>query len=206
MSSQFGYSSNSLCTTFLGVIKKPFATEDRLPLLETLLACRLIPLDKNPELQLIGIGKTLHQIAGMFVVSHIGEDITTAAGSLQVCAEQAGWEPIAPTTHEIYDDLSSEVLLLMDPSNAFNSIKRNVFLHNISIICPPLERCVGIFYYADTRLFIIGGGEVQSMEWATQGDPTIMEIYPIAIMPLVPMLLAEINQATPQRLQQVLMI
>ena len=116
---------------------------------------------------------------------------------MQVSAEQAGWESIAPTIHEIYEDLLSEALLLMDPFNAFNSIKRNAFLHNISIIRPPLERYVGICYYANTRLFIIGGGEVQSMEGEAQGDPTIMAIYPIAIMLHVPILLAEINHTAP---------
>ena len=49
-SNQFGNSSNDLCKTFAEVIKKLFTTEDLSSSLEALLACRLIPLDKNPEL------------------------------------------------------------------------------------------------------------------------------------------------------------
>ena len=64
----------------------------------------------------------------------------------------------------------------MDASNAFNSINRNAFLHNITIICPSRAKYVRNCYYASTRLFIIGGGETQSMDGTTQGDPTAMAI------------------------------
>ena len=97
--------------------------------------------------------------------------------------------------HEIYEDQSSEAVLLVDASNAFNTINRNAFLHNITIICPPLARYVQNCYYANTRLFIIVDGEIQSMEETTQGDHAIaMAIYAIAIIPLILMLVAEANQ------------
>ena len=51
-------------------------------------------------------------------------------------------------------------------------------------------------YYANTRLFIIEVGEIQSMEETTQGDPIAMAIYAIAIIPLVLMLVAEANNTT----------
>ena len=79
-SNQFGNSSNDLCKTSAEVIKKLCATEDLPSSLESLLACRLIPLDKNPGLRPIGIGKILHRIASKVVVSHIREDIVSAVG------------------------------------------------------------------------------------------------------------------------------
>ena len=92
-SNQFGNSSNDLCKTFAEVIKKLCTTEDLSSSLEALLACRLIPLDKNPGLRPIGIGEVLRRIASKVVVSHIREDIISAVGSLQVCAgQEAGCE------------------------------------------------------------------------------------------------------------------
>ena len=118
---------------------------------ESLLACRLIPLDKNPGLRPIGIGKVLHRIASKVVASHIREYIMSALGSLQVCAGyEAGCESLVHAKHEIHEDQSSEVLLLLDALNAFNSISRNAFLHNITTICPPLARYVQNRYYANT--------------------------------------------------------
>ena len=83
--------------------------------------------------------------------------------------------------HKIYEDqLPGGVYVL----NAFNSINRNVFLHSITIICPPLERYEWNCYYVNTQLFIIGGGEIQSMEG------NISDRHYITLL----MLLAEINQ------------
>ena len=41
--------------------------------LEPLLACRLIPLDKNPGLRPIGVGEIVRRIAGKVVVSVLHE-------------------------------------------------------------------------------------------------------------------------------------
>ena len=54
--------------------------------LEAFLACRLLPLDKNPGLRPIGVGEVLRRIAGKVVMSVIKDDIQEAVGSLQLCA------------------------------------------------------------------------------------------------------------------------
>ena len=73
--------------------------------------------------------------------------------------------------------------MLVDASNAFNSINRNAFLHNITIICPPQARYVRNCYYAKTQLIII-----------RRGNPTTMAICAIAIIPLILMIVGEANQ------------
>ena len=98
------------------------------------------------------------------------------------------------TMYETYEDQSSEAVLLVDDSNAFHSINRNAILHNITVLCPPVARYVRNCCYANTRLFFIGGTEIQSIEGTTQSDPTAMAIYAIAIIPLILMLVAEANQ------------
>ena len=87
----------------------------------------------------------------------------------------------------IYEDQSAEAVL-SDASNGFNSINRNGFLHNVEAICPSIAQYVKNCYSVNSRLFIIAVGEIQSMEGTTQGDPAAMVIYPIAIIPLILML------------------
>ena len=155
----------------------------------------LIPLDKNPGLRPIGTGEILRRIANKVAVSHIREDIISVVGSLKVCAgQETGCESLVHAMHEIYEDQLSEAVLLVDASNAFNTINRNAFLHNITIKCPLLARYARNCYYANIRLFIIGRAEIQSMEGTTQGDPTAMVIYAMATIPLILMLEAEANQ------------
>ena len=39
------------------------------------MACRLIPLDKNPDLRAIGVSEILHKIVGKVVVSVLKEEV-----------------------------------------------------------------------------------------------------------------------------------
>ena len=86
--------------------------------------------------------------------------------------------------HKIYEE-ESEVILLVDASNAFNSVNRKTFLHNIGITRPPLANFVQNYYNRPTGLFIIGEREIRSNEGKTQGDPTVKAIYAIAITTLI---------------------
>ena len=62
---------------------------------------------------------------------------------MQACAgQEAGRESLVHALHEIYEDQSSDAVLLVDASNTFNSINRNAFLHNITIMYPPLAKHV----------------------------------------------------------------
>ena len=57
---QFRTSSIDLCEAIAEVIKKLSTADNLLPSLEPFLACRLVPLDKNPGLHPIGIEEILH--------------------------------------------------------------------------------------------------------------------------------------------------
>ena len=136
-------STDDLCKTFAEVIKKLCTVENQSISLEAFLVNRLIPLDKNPALRPIGVSEILQRIAGKVVVSHIKEDVIQSGGSLQVCIGQdAGCESLIHAMRTIYKDQSAEEVLLVDSSNAFNSINRNVFLHNIEVIYPSIARYV----------------------------------------------------------------
>ena len=73
----------------------------------------------------------------------------------------------------------AEAVLVLDAENAFNSINRQVFLHNIKHICPPIASFVRNYYNVSARLFVLGGKELLSHKGTTEGDPTAMAIYVI---------------------------
>ena len=91
--------------------------------------------------------------------------------------------------HDVFNDDKTEGNLLIDAENAFNSINRNVMLHNLKFICQVITTYISNCYMCFARLFIIGGGELLSKEGTTQGDLTSMGAYALGILPLLQFLL-----------------
>ena len=75
----------------------------------------------------------------------------------------------------MYNDENNDAVLLVDASNAFNSLTREVFLHNISYICFCLS--------------CIGGKELKSNKGTAHSDLASMAIYGIGVTPLINMLI-----------------
>ncbi|XP_066911589.1 uncharacterized protein [Clytia hemisphaerica] len=119
-----------------------------------------------------------------------------AAGSLQVCAgQQAGSEAAVHAMNSIFNEQSTDAILLVDASNAFNTLNRNAFLHNIKRLCPALSTYVSNCYQRKSRLFVMGGSELSSCEGTTQGDPMAMPTYAIGLMPLLDLLKEDLISA-----------
>ena len=188
-SNSYGTSSSDLCKSLALVIKRLCTEKVNPKSIEALLASRLIPLDKNPGLRPIGVGEILRRIAGKVVTSALREEIISSVGCLQTCAGlEAGCESTIHAMRNQFDEEETEAVLLVDASNAFNSINRKAFLHNVGIVCPPLATFVRNCYAENLRLFVIGGVEISSKEGTIQGDPAAMAVYAVAILPLIIML------------------
>ena len=122
-SNNFKLHQRSLCQA-IATLTKYLCTEDCDPdHLKELLACRLIPLDKRPEIRPIGVGEVLHCIIEKCVTMTLKIDIEESVGGLQMCGgQQAGNEAAIHATHDMYDDDDCEAMLLVDAANAFNSL------------------------------------------------------------------------------------
>ena len=68
VSNSFGKSSSDLCQSIAQLAKKLCTEEQNDASLEAFLACRLIPLDKNPGIRPIGIGEILRRIIGKTII------------------------------------------------------------------------------------------------------------------------------------------
>ena len=114
------------------------------------------------------------------------QDIIEASSLLQVCAGlKSGAEAAIHAMHGIFDADNADAVLLIDASNAFNSLNRASALHNVAVLCPTLATYATNTYSAPARHFVTGGKELKSADGTTQGDPLAMNFYAISFEPLI---------------------
>ena len=161
--------------------------------LSAFVACQLIPLNKCPGVRPIRVGEVPRRIISKAILSLFRQDIQEAAGPLQVCAgQEGGCEAAVHAMRQFFAENDVEGALLVDASNAFNTINRQAALHNVSSICPPLSQILVNTYQAPIRCIISGDGEIVSSEGTTQGDPLAMAMYALAVKPLISKLKSDV--------------
>ena len=188
MCTSFKTASNELCLSLVLLARCLCTTFVDPKGLSALMACRLIALDKCPGVRPIGICETARRIIAKAVLSITRDDLQDATGSLQVCAGQiAGMEAAIHAMHSAFQNNDTEAILLVNASNAFNSLNRQAALHNIRHLCPSLAPILINSYRAATELFV-DGQVLLSEEGTTQGDPLAMPMYALATIPLINLL------------------
>ena len=136
----FKRSGTELCEAIASMTKR-LCTEYVDPWgLEAILVNRLIPLDKGEgAVRPIGVGEVLRRIMGKCVTKVTKPDVIDASGSLQVCAgHKSGSEAAIHAMRELFEHDNSDAVLLIDASNAFNSLNRAAALHNIRVLSPSI--------------------------------------------------------------------
>ena len=154
MCTAFHAASTSLCNSLAAVARR-LCTEyvDPTPL-HALIGCRLIPLDKKPGVRPIGVCETTRRIIGKTIASVLRHEIRAAAGPLQMCAGQpAGCEAATHALDRVFAEADTEAVILVDASNAFNSMNRQLALRNIPVLCPALAWYVINTYRCHAPLF-----------------------------------------------------
>ena len=171
--------------------------------LQELLSGRLIPLKKPDNgVRPIGIGEVLRRIIAKTVTQTLKQDILMASGSLQTCSGiESGIEAAVHSMRRVYEEEESQGMLLIDASNAFNSLNREVAINNIKVLCPTFHQFLKNCYQCPTKLFISGQNThgkryIYSKEGATQGDPAAMAKYAIGTRPLLDRLGTVIDDQT----------
>ena len=155
---------------------------------QELLAGRLIPLQKRGGgVRPIGVGEVLRRIIAKSVSTILIKDIQLAAGTLQTCSGiEAGIEAATHSMRKTFQKDSSECMLLVDASNAFNNLNRIVALHNVREICPSFHRFLDNSYKSPAKLFVADSGSfIFSKEGVTQGDPVAMAMYSVSTSPFI---------------------
>ena len=153
----FKRSSDELCYSLSCVAKQLCSSFVDPEGLSALLACRLVALDKNPGVCPIGICETVQCIIAKAALQITRQDIQEAAGSLQLCAGQpSGVEASIHAVRTAFEDTSCDCVLLVDATNAFNSLNHLTALHNILHTCPALAKIIINRYRSASYLFVCG--------------------------------------------------
>ena len=89
----------------------------------------------------IGVGETVLRIVNKAIAEVLRDDIQDAAGSLQLCAGQlSGCEAAVHSMYEVFQSSETEAAILVDASNAFNALNRQVALRNIQSFAHRCQR------------------------------------------------------------------
>ena len=91
----------------------------------------------------------------------------------------------------IFEEESTEAILLVDAENAFNNLNRKAALHNIKQLCPTFHRYLANTYQMPAKMIIndqSGLECIYSEEGSTQGDVSAMGMYAIGTRPLIDIL------------------
>ena len=94
--------------------------------------------------------------------------------------QDAGNEAAVHAMRAIYCDSATEAVLLVNASNAFNCLNRQVSLHNLQILFPPFATILINTYRRNIPRFIDG-----QHIFSSEGDPLAMAMYSISVTPLI---------------------
>ena len=181
----FGEKSNNLCSALAAVTRRISTVYVDPSSLVAYTSCRLIPLDKCPGVRPIGIGEVVRRIIGKAVMRTVKHDLQDAVGAIQLCAGQdAGCEAAVHAMEHVFAEEDTEAIILVDATNAFNRLNRQVTLLNCGAVCPSLSYIL-INTYRDNSMLFVDGQYILSKEGTTQGDPLAMAMYAIGTQPLI---------------------
>ena len=109
-----------------------------------------------------------------------------ACGLQQVCAgHRAGCESAAHWMRGKLGGDETEVALLVDSSNAFNTANRGNLVRTVAARVPALGNTARNIYVYGSDLVLADGSCMRSAEGTTQGCPIAMQCFAISTLPLI---------------------
>ena len=89
---------------------------------------------------------------------------------------QSGAEAAIHSMKEIFDDEQADAVILVDASKVFNSLNRNVALHNIQTYYPQFSTILINTYKLPVGMIVFGSRDIISNEGTTHGDNHIRRL------------------------------
>ena len=128
----------------------------------SLITCRLIPLNKNPGVKPLGKDEISKRVVSKITNWVLKDLMQKAVGSLHTATGlKAGAEAAIHAMRTIFEEPSTEDVILVDANNAPNSLNRKVAFHNIQLACSSFSHILINTYRTSSRMIIMGGAEIQ---------------------------------------------
>ena len=87
--------------------------------------------------------------------------------------------------NDMFKEDNCEGVLMVDATNAYNSLNRATSLLNLAHICPEFAVFLINTYRLPSKLFLPGGTFILSNEGTTQGDNCASGFYSVSISPII---------------------
>ena len=117
------------------------------------------------------------------ILAIVGQDIIDAAGPLQLCIGfDGGCEIAVHSIRHLFANSETEAILLVDATNAFNTLNRDTALHNILDLCPSLGRVLVNTYRQNVNLFV-DGETIVSREGYSRGPTSNGNVITGLVLP-----------------------
>ena len=124
--------------------------------MEGFTSARLIPLDKRPGVRPIAVGEVHRRIICRAIATVVESGVMGVEAPTQTCV---GMQSACEASTHVMSTLLSmpevEAILLVDASNAFNSLNRQAALHNVTRLCPALRGVIENTYSSAIRFFCV---------------------------------------------------
>ena len=176
-----------LAETIALLIKR--IAEEELPpgCLGPLTQSRLVALGKKDGgVRPVGVGEALRRLVGKAIAKVCKNDLIATCGAIQLCAgTSSGCEASARALQQLWDAENTDLILLVDASNAFNRMSREQALRTVDQRCPVLSVALRNLYGHPARLIMENGVSLLSEEGTTQGCPLGMAMFAVASLPLI---------------------
>ena len=186
---KYGSHSENLREAMAAVARRIANSVVDWPDIKAMKARRLIALDKCPGVRPIGIGECPDRLCGKAMAEVTGSDVVEQCGSDQLCSGiKAGIEDAIHAISKTFDDNANDGwgVLLIDATNAFNSLSRDAAIWNARVLWPRCSRYLFKSYRGYSMLLIRGVEDcIYSREGVTQDAALSMQLYAIGLLPLI---------------------
>ena len=176
-----------LCDAIAALTRRVAESELLEGFLGPLTCCRLVALEKGKGgVRPVGVGEALRRLICKAISRVARAELQAACGAMQTCGGVAGGcEAAARVIQRLWEEDDTECVVLIDATNAFNSVSRAQALRATWGRCPALGRALQNLYGCTSALLLEDGSALESQEGTTQGCPLGMAMFAVASMPLI---------------------